>query len=118
MLIYGGIPQPAFGASIPFAKISYIALFRIFMQFSSFSYDVLPAVVLSVLNINDVRNILIFVTWILPQHTARTFFSNQSKAGLARFENSNTKSIDHSYLGSIKFYYIVNNIKGRRSFKG
>jgi hypothetical protein len=83
------------------------------MQFSSFSYDVLPAVVLSVLNINDVRNILIFVTWILPQHTARTFFSNQSKAGLAGFE-----SIDHSYLGSIKFYYIVNNIKGRRSFKG
>ena len=39
--MYGGIPQAAFGASIPFAKIIHIASFRIFMQFSSFSYDVL-----------------------------------------------------------------------------
>ncbi len=30
------------------------------------------------------------------------FFSNQSEAGLAGVENSNTESIDHSYLGSIK----------------
>jgi len=46
-----------------------------------------------------------FVTWILPQLTARYIFSNQSKAGLAGFENLNTQppeSIDHSYLGSIK----------------
>jgi hypothetical protein len=35
-------------------------------------------------------NVLKFVTWILPRLPARTFFSNQSKVGLARFENSNT----------------------------
>jgi len=32
----------------------------------------------------DVRDILMFVTWILPQLTARSFMSNKSKAGLAR----------------------------------
>src|SRR6266567_7770222 len=46
-----------------------------------------------------------FVTCILQVHTARDFFLDQLKAGLAGFENLNTQppeSIDHSYLGSIK----------------
>jgi hypothetical protein len=30
------------------------------------------------------------------------FFLDQLKAGLVKFKNSNTKSIDHLYLGSIK----------------
>ena len=30
--------------------------------------------------------VLKFVTWILPQLTARKFFFNQSEAGLAKFE--------------------------------
>ena len=51
-------------------------------------------------------DVLKFVTWILPQLTARYFFSNQSEAGLAKFENSNTESIDHSYLGSISYVSI------------
>jgi len=37
----------------------------------------------AILGYFNVYNILIFVTWILPQLTARKFFFNQSKAGLA-----------------------------------
>ena len=36
-------------------------------------------------------NILKFITWILPQLTARKFFSNQSEASLAKFEILNPK---------------------------
>ena len=36
-------------------------------------------------------NVLKFVTWILPQLTARKFFSNQSEASLAKFEILNLK---------------------------
>ena len=42
-----------------------------------------------------------FVTCILQVDTARVFFLDQLKAGLANFKNWNTESIDHSYLGSI-----------------
>ena len=59
----------------------------------------------AILRYFNVYNILMFVTCILPHPTARKFFSNQSKAGLAGFENLNTQppeSIDHSYLGSIR----------------
>jgi hypothetical protein len=36
-------------------------------------------------------NVLKFITWILPQLTARNFFSNQSEAGLAKFEIQDPK---------------------------
>ena len=42
-----------------------------------------------------------FVTCILQVDTARIFILDQLKVGLAKFENWNTESIDHSYLGSI-----------------
>ena len=45
----------------------------------------------AILRYFDVYNILIFVTWILPQLTARKFFSNQSEASLAKFEILNPK---------------------------
>jgi len=38
----------------------------------------------AILGYFDVYNILMFVTWILPQLTARAFSSNQLEAGLAR----------------------------------
>ena len=40
----------------------------------------------AILRYFDVYNILMFITWILPQITARSFVSNQSEAGLAKFE--------------------------------
>ena len=45
----------------------------------------------AILRYFDVHNILMFVTWILPQLTARKFFSNQSEASLAKFEILNPK---------------------------
>jgi len=35
------------------------------------------------------------------------FFLDQLKAGLANFENWNTESIDHSYLGSINSFKVA-----------
>ena len=39
----------------------------------------------------DIYNILMFVTWILPQLTTRKFFSNQLEASLAKFKILNPK---------------------------
>ena len=57
----------------------------------------------AILRYFNVYNILMFVTWILPQITARGFVFNQLEAGLAKFEIQDPKVIDHSYLGSISF---------------
>jgi len=72
-------------------------------------------------------NVLKFVIWILPQLTARSFVSNQSKASFSanqklawrEFENSNTQpeSIDHSYLGSIIFTITIAGIKKALALK-
>ena len=65
------------------AALNYSRICYIYNVYSSINRGInkKEGVILGYFN---VHNIFMFVTWILPQLTARAFSSNQSEAGLAR----------------------------------
>jgi len=55
----------------------------------------------AILRYFNIYNILMFVTWILPQLTTCSLVFNQLEASLAEFEIQDPNIIDHLYLGLI-----------------